>query len=168
MKEIFVHPCEVWFGGGHVRLRTILGSCVAITLWHPTLRVGGMCHYMTSCRHVQRANQTNGCHAEKAMEMLQAKIRATGRSPDEFEAKVFGGGHMFPDKGGPICHLGWVQVANITAGKELLARHGHRVVAEHLGGEGHRQLIFEVPTGQVWLKHNPPRKTAGHDGRKAA
>ena len=44
--EIFIRPGEFYFGDGNTRIRTILGSCVAVTLWHPERHIGGMCHYM--------------------------------------------------------------------------------------------------------------------------
>ena len=44
--EIFLQPGEFYFGEGKTRVRTLLGSCVAITLWHPRLHLGGMSHYV--------------------------------------------------------------------------------------------------------------------------
>ena len=40
--EIFLHPGEFYFGDRHTRIRTLLGSCVSIILWHPRLLIGGM------------------------------------------------------------------------------------------------------------------------------
>ena len=45
-NEIFLQPGEFYFGDAATRIRTLLGSCVAITLWHPARMIGGMCHYM--------------------------------------------------------------------------------------------------------------------------
>jgi chemotaxis protein CheD len=172
MHDIHLHPCEVWFGGGRTRVHTVLGSCVAITLWHPTLHIGGMCHYMMCCRPIQpqgRPRQPDGCYADKAMDVIQAKIRASRRRSEEFEAKLFGGGYMFSDPAGTISwNATQLQERNIAAGRELVARYGYRVVAEHMGGHGHRKLIFDVHTGHAWLKHMPLRAKGGHDGRKAA
>jgi len=36
--EIFLHQGEVYFGDRDTRIRTVLGSCVAITMWHPELK----------------------------------------------------------------------------------------------------------------------------------
>ena len=43
-------PGELYFGQRHL-LKTLLGSCVAITLWHPQRQLGGMCHFLlpTAC-----------------------------------------------------------------------------------------------------------------------
>ena len=46
VREIFLNPGDYAFGDEQVRMRTLLGSCVAVTFWHPKLRVGAMCHYL--------------------------------------------------------------------------------------------------------------------------
>jgi chemotaxis protein CheD len=38
-------------------------------------------------------------------------------------------------------------------GLNLLKQHGFTIKAEHLGGNGHRNLVFDVWSGLVWLKH---------------
>lgn len=155
--EIFLQPGELWFGDEHTRIRTLLGSCVAVTLWHPGRRIGGMCHYLLPNRSSHRgANERDGRYGDEALDMLLREIRAKHGHPSEFEAKLFGGGYMFQRNG---CSekgcAGQVQDRNIAAGRELMARHGLKVKAQHLGGHGHRQVIFDVWSGHVWLKHTP-------------
>ncbi|MGI9213007.1 MAG: chemotaxis protein CheD, partial [Methylococcaceae bacterium] len=48
--EIFLQPGEYYFSDRDTRIRTVLGSCVAITFWHPGILVGGMCHFMLPTR----------------------------------------------------------------------------------------------------------------------
>jgi len=60
--EIVLHPGDWWFGGGDTRARTVLGSCIAITLWHPQLRVGGMCHYMLPQRVAPGSGKIGRAH----------------------------------------------------------------------------------------------------------
>jgi len=156
MQEIYVYPCEIWFGGGETRLRTVLGSCVAVTLWHPKLRIGGLCHFMISRAPASMRPEREGCYADSAMAMLQSRIAATGCAPSEFEAKLFGGGIMSTCRDATLELQPYqVQERNIAAGRELAKLFGHPVVAEHLGGHGHRQLVFDVSTGLAWLKHSP-------------
>lgn len=171
MSDIFVHPCGIWFGGGRVRLRTVLGSCVAVTLWHPVLRLGGMCHFMMDAcgEGCGRDGRPEACYADGAMRDLHARIRAYGCRPCEFEAKLFGGGSMFAQaarrgKG----HAILVHERNIEAGLALVVKLGHRVVAQHLGGEGHRHLVFDVHTGKAWLKHTPRLVEIGTADPRAA
>lgn len=39
--EVFLLPGELWFDDDETRIRTILGPCVAVTLWHPARKIGG-------------------------------------------------------------------------------------------------------------------------------
>jgi len=154
--EIFLQPGELWFGDEHTRIRTILGSCVAVTLWHPQRRIGGMCHYMLPDRVRGAENSMDGRYGDEALELLAREIRAVHGKPYEFEAKLFGGGHMFQRRfcTGKNCG-GQVPDRNIAAGRELVQRHGFKVKAEQLGGYGHRQVIFDIWSGHVWVKHAP-------------
>lgn len=156
MQDIHIHSGGVWFGGGDVRLRTILGSCVAITLWHPTRRIGGLCHFVTARAPAARRGDRNGCYGDSAMALLQ-EIVATGLDPRAFEAKLFGGGQMFTCTADSPkqCLPTRVQASNIAMGRELVQRFEHPLVAEHLGGRGHRNLVFDLTTGLAWLKHTP-------------
>jgi len=46
LVEVVLGPGDLYFGDRRTRIRTLLGSCVAVTLWHPKAQIGGMCHYM--------------------------------------------------------------------------------------------------------------------------
>ena len=41
-----LQPGELIFGRGRGTIQTLLGSCVAVTLWHPQRRLSGMCHFV--------------------------------------------------------------------------------------------------------------------------
>lgn len=155
--EVFLQPGELWFGDENTRIRTILGSCVAVTLWHPGRRIGGMCHYMLPARERPPGSAPDGRYAVEAMEALLAEIGKAGASPREFEAKLFGGGRMFdhPYCGGKPCKGMQVHDRNVETGLELVGQHGFNFKAEHLGGHGHRHVIFDIWSGHVWMRHTP-------------
>lgn len=150
--DIFLQPGECYFGDQETRIRTILGSCVAITLWHPRLRVGGMCHYLLpKCQGPHCGKTLDGRYAHDAIKLLVNELQKTGCKPRDFEAKIFGGGNQFPNI---IGHSpSDVSTKNIDSGRSLLKQHGFNIKAEHLGGTGHRSLIFDLRSGEVWLKH---------------
>lgn len=175
--EIFLQQGEVYLGGADTRIRTLLGSCVAVTVWHPQRHIGGMCHYMLPSRRARgallhyrvedvpipfatrraRPQELDGKYADEALELMCAQMRDCGARPREFQVKLFGGGNMFPHAApAREQHVG---LKNVEAGRELLARHGLQPSAEHLGGIGHRNLIFEVWSGHVWMKHEHTRTT---------
>lgn len=150
--EIFLQPGEFYFGEEKTRIRTLLGSCVAITLWHPQRRIGGMCHYMLPHRPQRRHDQKlDGRYADEVMMMIMNELKYTGSRPSDYQVKLFGGGHMFhlADK---LRRHADISDRNIEVGRELALSHGFRVRAEDLGGQGHRNVIFDLWSGDVWLK----------------
>jgi chemotaxis protein CheD len=154
--EIFLQPGEWWFGDEHTRIRTILGSCVAVTLWHAQRRIGGMCHFMLPSRARPQGSGPDGRYGDEAIEALSGEIRHNRAHPREFEAKLFGGGRMFHyagRTGKPSPRQ--VHDRNVSAAHELMSRCGFTVKAEHLGGHGHRQVIFDIWSGHAWVKHTP-------------
>ena len=44
--DIFLQPGEFFVADADYQLRTMLGSCVSITLWHPASRIGAMSHFL--------------------------------------------------------------------------------------------------------------------------
>ena len=154
--EIYLQPGELWFGDENTRIRTILGSCVAITLWHPNRRIGGMCHYMLPSRARKHGADLDGRYGDEAMALLIKEIHGAGSRIKDYEAKLFGGGRMFHHGYGEgKNYAGQVHDRNIAVGRAMVAHHGLRLKAEHLGGLGHRQVILDVWSGHAWLKHTP-------------
>ena len=150
--DIFLQPGEVYFGERETRIRTLLGSCVAITLWHPRLLIGGMCHYMLpGYRQRPKERELDGRYADEAIQLFLRELHKTGTKPEEYEAKLFGGGNMFP--GRKPDRLFNVPDKNVDVGYQLLEMHGFRVKAKHLGGKGHRNVIFDIWSGYAWVRH---------------
>ncbi len=145
--EVHLGIGEVFFGEGRQRVSTLLGSCIAITLWHPQRRLGGMCHFMLPHRPGGSLMQPDGRYANEAMALLDRSIASHGTHITEYEAKLFGGGTMFPDFDDPIR----VSYDNIIAARRLLRARNVPLIAEHVGGAGHRRLHFDTWTGDVWL-----------------
>lgn len=157
--EVFLQPGELHFGEGRTRIRTLLGSCVAISVWHPRRRIGGLCHYMLPTRgHPARPRpdeQLDGRYGDEAMAMFLREMAAAGTRPDEYEAKLFGGGRMFAIRahaGSGPCAAGDVPCRNVEIARGIVARHGLKLRAEHLGGAGHRNVIFEIWSGDAYLR----------------
>jgi chemotaxis protein CheD len=146
--DVVLGPGDLYFGDRTSRIRTLLGSCVALTLWHPRARIGGMCHYVVPTRRGQGTpHELSGHYADEALEILLREIRAASTSPQDYQVKMFGGGSQFVD---PTMN---VATKNVEAGLELLKTHHLSLTSMHFGGTGHRQVILDVLTGDVWVRH---------------
>ncbi len=152
--DVYLLPGEYFVGDARYRIRTLLGSCVSITLWHPRLRIGAMSHFLLSERdppvQTEPGEGLSGRYGREAMALMVAQLQERGVRVRECEAKIFGGGTMFPSiEGGPQTGIGH---RNGVAAETLLAEYGVPVVSESLFGNGHRQILFEVATGDVWVR----------------
>lgn len=147
VMEIYLHPGEWYFGDEDTRIKTLLGSCVSFTLWHPERRIGGMCHYMLPSRGSRApGGELDGKYGDEALELLEEQIEKEGTHAREYMARVFGGGSMLD--------IGGINVSerNVEQARQLIKRHGFRMEGECLGGVGHRNVVFDVWSGEVWLR----------------
>jgi len=163
--DIFLQPGDFYFGDKETRISTLLGSCVAITLWHPKKLIGGMCHYMLPTPNF-RTNplQLNGKYAEDAMNMFLQEIKAADTLPSEYQTKIFGGGNMFSKITNTAhCTSSYsncfesfscknVACKNALIAPYLLKKNGFKIANHDLGGIQHRKVIFEIWSGNVWLR----------------
>ena len=159
--DIFLAPGEFFVGDRACQIRTILGSCVSITLWHPERKVGGMSHFLLPTRgHAMARHHYDGRYGDEALALVVDQLQAQGINVRQCEGKIFGGGNMFPEhfRHAPRA----VGKRNGHAARTLLQDMGIPIVSESLFGEGHRQIIFDVSTGDVWSRQIKP--TAGMDG----
>ncbi len=176
-SEVFLQPGAYFLGDARHRVRTLLGSCVSITLWHRELRVGAMTHCLLDqrprhCGAAHPCERPDGCgrpldsrYVEEAGILLFDKLRGLGVEPRQCEAKIFGGGEMFAHLPNPVCGLG-VGNRNGQAARSFLQRHGIRIVSENLFGQGHRTILFDLGSGEVWVRR--ARATVPHCQQRAA
>jgi chemotaxis protein CheD len=159
-REVYLQPGDWFWGEDRVRIKTLLGSCVAICVWHPRLKVGGMTHCLLPTRDFLAAkgdaaasvtdSELSGRYVDEALEIFFRQMRRAGTRPQDFVVKVFGGGKMFEfvDKTGIT-----VGERNLQMMRTILEREGMEIAAQHVGGTGHRHVIFELWSGDCWVRH---------------
>ena len=146
LPEVFLHPGEYHLGQAPGRIRTLLGSCVSVTVWHPGWKIGGMCHALLPSRARRADDGLDGRYMDEAVEWLARALLRQGIQPAACRAKLFGGGNMFAP---PAADLD-VGRRNIEAARRCLAAWGFVVVREDVGGDRPRRLSFDLASGRVW------------------
>lgn len=157
--DVFLHPGEYAFGDEQTRIRTLLGSCVAITFWHPGLRIGAMCHYLLPARPAHN-HKPDGSYAEEVIPLITTRFRNQGLRAAEFHVKMFGGSDMFPDLS--LDEVLSIGAKNIYIGERLLEEQGFVIAKSDLAGTAQRMVIFELWSGDVWVRQGT-RKPDGSD-----
>jgi chemotaxis protein CheD len=123
-------------------LKAILGSCVAIAIYHPRKRIGAMAHVVLPDSNGQ--DGVPGKFADTAVPYMLDKFKALGIRPAELAAKLTGGANMFNNKG-PL----QIGDRNVQAAIDALSTGGIRIAAKDVGGQKGRRVIFSLATGEV-------------------
>lgn len=139
-------PGELWFGAAATTLKTLLGSCVAVTLWHPRLRLGGMCHYLLPERNRKAGQATDGRYGAEAVPAMAAALERAGASSREFVAHLYGGADTLGEVAGVKLDIG---VRNIERGWELLDRYGFQLAGVDVGDTVSRMVTLDLRSGTV-------------------
>lgn len=142
--EHYVHP-----GGHHVAptavaVRTILGSCVAVCLWDPIARVGGLNHYVLDVGAVDDDRPFH--YGRTAVPKLITALEQRGAERRRLLARVLGGARIH--SGQSALDIG---ARNVTLAQRLLAEQSIPVVGRDTGGPRGRRVIFHTDTGNTWV-----------------
>ena len=149
VEGIYLHPGQMCFCDRPSRVETVLGSCVAVTMWNPRLCIGCICHA------VLPRNRGSGDDPLKYVDssiqsMLQVLDRNASRRHD-LEVKVFGGASMRR----PVANHKSVGSQNVDVALALLRDEGFALRTSDTGGTSGRKLLFYSATGEVYVKRIP-------------
>ncbi len=134
------------------RLTSILGSCVAITMYAPKLQLGMLSHVVLPNGNGNLAAPAK--FADTAVPYMLSVMRERGVRPGELVAKVAGGACMFG--GGRFMDIGECNARVAIA--ELEAAHVP-IVARDIAGNVGRRICFDLSTGNLTVDSpgHPPR-----------
>ncbi len=132
-------PGDVALARRGERLKTLLGSCVAVILTDPHRTVATMCHIVHSSRP-NSANLHNTAYGSCAMDDMFHRLRRVGLAPTLCHAYAYGGGDMFPHLGGQVT----VGERNARWVTDFLAAHNIELLDHSLGGTHYRKVAWTV------------------------
>jgi len=144
-------PGEFYFGQGDFIIKTLLGSCVAATMWHPRLRIGGMCHVV-----IPDDNETvisadcDARYAGCAMRKFIDRVKKSGMPPRQFQVGLYGGGIMFAN----VADRRELDIGtrNVEIMRYMLSKHGFYINQEDVSLKKYRHVLMELGTGEVSVR----------------
>ncbi|MDX9721853.1 MAG: chemotaxis protein CheD [Myxococcota bacterium] len=122
-----------------------LGSCVAVVLYDPSARIGGLAHIMLPGRARLPHDRLHTRFAEDGIQELLNELEALGANPRELIACAAGGANVLHRPDDTVC------AANIASVLETIEQLDIPLLASHLGGVERRTLSIVLASGQVWL-----------------
>jgi chemotaxis protein CheD len=137
----YVEPGQLLVCAEPRRLRTILGSCVSVCLYDPSLRIGGMNHFMLARAPLDTV--TSFRYGESAMKGLLDRMERLGCEPRQLCAHVYGGAKVLSGIS-DMMHLGQL---NVDFAFGWLEQQRISVVSSGVLGARARRLELDVESG---------------------
>jgi len=153
-EEVFLMPGQPHFGAQAGSLKTLLGSCVAITLWHPVKRLGGMCHFLLPSRNRPAGAALDGHYGDEALQTLLDHIGKARTEPEEYHAHLYGGADTLPEGSNLRFNVG---ERNIEAGWHFIDRWGFQLQGVDVGEDVPRSVRLVLASGEVEMRRGQGR-----------
>ncbi len=148
-QDLVLMPGQMYFGGRAGTLRTLLGSCLAVTLWHAGRRIGGMCHFLLPSRTRKPGEALDGRYGDEAMEAMLGMLKLTNTQPGDYVAHLYGGADTMPEGGALRFNVG---ERNIEQGWKLVDQFGFQLEGIDVGEDVPRTVTLDIASGQVDMK----------------
>ena len=155
-----LHAGELVFGKGGYVISTLLGSCVSVTLFHPTKKLAGICHFALPGTASNEREKPDPRYAIDCFQLFKKHADAHQCRLREFHANIIGGGNMLDD---PALHAALpvqpsdkAKVGERNALIALKLAHEHRlnIQAVDVGEFGYRKVRFFTDTGDICVSMN--------------
>ena len=131
-----------------------LGSCVAVCLWEPSAKVGGILHFMLPDARLnsELARLQPAAFADTGIPLLFRAAYELGAQKKRCMVRLVGGAEIaagLPEGSESIFDVGR---RNVLAARGVLWRNGILVNGELVGGTAARTIMMTVADGRVVIK----------------
>ncbi|OGS43589.1 MAG: hypothetical protein A3K76_03940 [Euryarchaeota archaeon RBG_13_57_23] len=124
-----------------------LGSCVAIILYDPVVKLGGIVHVLLpkAPNHYDQAEK----YADTGTKKLVDEMIKEGAIKARIFARLVGGAEMFKAVNLAISNIGR---DNIFEARKVLHQNSIRIMAEETAGKRGRSVYFDLDIGKVTVQ----------------
>lgn len=145
--NIYLKPGEVVVAQDPVLVSTVLGSCIAVTLFSPATGAGAICHAMLP-DNAGRAEDLR--YVDTAVLHIFSQLKRAGTVSD-LVVKLFGGARVLNVRESQPSALS-VGEQNVSRAMEILDSLGLKITSSDTGGVVGRKLFFCTRSGDVYLR----------------
>lgn len=149
-KSITVDISDIQISNGPQDLLVTyaLGSCIAVIVYDPVAKVGGMIHYMLplSSTSPEKAEKKPAMFADTGVPLLFEKMYKLGAKKENMIVKVAGGGKLYDDNG--TFDIG---KRNYTVLRKIFWKNNVIIQAEDVGGAKSRTARLYIDTGRTTI-----------------
>lgn len=135
---------------------TVLGSCVAVTMFNARLHLAAICHAaLPQLPHHGREAMDSATRLRYLSHVIPAmthEFASRGLRPAEVEVKLFGGGNVLKIGRHRPAGTDSIGEANIAMARHLLTAARYHITALQVGDARGCKLMFNTHSGEVFYK----------------
>jgi chemotaxis protein methyltransferase CheR len=153
---VYLKPAEMYVADRPTIVRTVLGSCLAVTMFNQRLKIAAICHALlphpagaTPCSKENRTNVLK--YIDCVIPEMVMRLKQYGIASEEIEVKIFGGADMLSAESSPASKQ-QVGRLNVKTALRVIEAEGLQVKNSDVGGLKGRKIFFYTHTGEVLLK----------------
>ncbi|MDR1666256.1 MAG: chemotaxis protein CheD [Bacteroidales bacterium] len=143
LPKHLLYPADIFVQKNPYLVSTVLGSCVAVCLYSPTIKVGAINHYILP--------QWNGSdlvtikYGNLSIIRIIEGMLNFGCDYSDIEARVYGGAEVLTG----VSTRFNIGRRNIAIAVEMLTAFRIPIVSSETGGDMGRKIVFNTYTGEV-------------------
>jgi chemotaxis protein CheD len=153
VADVYLSPGESHLARVPTVIRTILGSCVGASFWHPGLRIGALCHAQLPRTPANSAGKLTPAvghrYVDFAIRDLVRQLEELGAHRSQLEVKLFGGADVLLVTNPSLATVGRM---NCEMALEVVEAEGLHLAASSLGGVSGLNIKFFTATGEVQVR----------------
>lgn len=150
-RRLILNVGDWYLGREYDFIETLLGSCVAVTFWHPQTQLGGMCHYLLPRRPKEYSGQSADTrYGDETLQLMLKRIKELGLRYTDFEIQLYGGGRIFPAEPAKES-IGW---QNTQFALDFFTQLKLGIARKDINGNGYRYIRLDVYRGTIDMQRN--------------
>ncbi|MEA1867512.1 MAG: chemotaxis protein CheD [Thermodesulfobacteriota bacterium] len=152
MKQIIVGISDMKVGGniGDVLITYALGSCIGVAVYDPSVKVGGLLHYMLPDSSIDsnKAKNNPAMFADTGIPLLFKSCYKLGAKKKRMIVKIAGGANIMDN-------MNYFRIGqkNITALRKMFWKNNVIIDGEDTGKNHNRTVQLHISTGKVLVKN---------------
>lgn len=147
MRQVYLKPGDYLIDEVDVGLvSTILGSCVAVILWHPKSKAYCICHYLLA----GESGDSGGRYGHWILNEFRRWAVGHGFKPEDVEAMITGGAGSM--QASLLAERFQVGSCNYHLAQQFISEAGFYLRQEDVGGNSGRKVIFNPPSGKLTIQ----------------
>ncbi|MBN1381534.1 MAG: chemotaxis protein CheD [Deltaproteobacteria bacterium] len=134
-------PGHIYLTQEATRLSTVLGSCVAVTLWDSKKEYGGMAHFLYP--FIGDRKKATAEYGNVAVKYLVETFLDNGSKEKALRAQIFGGAFSSSVDG--------VKVAreNVNTARKILRTYRIKIISEDIAGNMGRKIVYNTHSNEA-------------------